>query len=222
MKKKVLSILAVLSLATSIGFASPLNDFSQGKVALDVAARPSADIEVSSTDLNGTIDGKNSYDFGLTVGLGNNFAFQYRNFNPKSKDYSIDSETYNGQLKTQEFNVLYQIDKNYTVFAGVNQVKSKYNLGEVGRVTGDTNNNWQVGLTGQAPLGDKFTGYATVAAGKDNNAWKLGLSYAIDKSLDFDLFYAQNKYDNVKLTKEAPDSADYTIKGFGYGLTYKF
>ncbi|HEY3424741.1 MAG TPA: hypothetical protein VGL27_08105, partial [Negativicutes bacterium] len=218
----VLATLAALSLVTSVGFASPLNDFSQGKVAVDISARPSNDFKISDSTGSATYDGKTSWEYGLTVGLGNNLAFQYKNYNPKSKDYYGIS----GKLDTQEFNVLYKLDENFTVFTGVNQAKSKYGGSGLGEYTGDTKTNWQFGVTGQTAFGDKTTGYATIAAGQDSSAYKIGVAYAIDKNLDFDLFYGQNKYDKVKynniIASGYGSSADYTVKGVGYGLTYKF
>ncbi len=221
MKKKVLATLAALSVATSVGFASPLNDFSQGKVAVDISVRPSNDLKVS--DL-GTFDGKTAWDYGLTVGLGNNLAFQYKNYNPKSKDYDLFGvTTANGRLDTQEFNLLYKLDKNFTVFTGMNQAKSIYHINGAGDFTGNTKNNWQIGVTGQTSLGDKVTGYATIAAGQDTSSYKIGASYAIDKNVDFDIFYGENKYNKVKYDSTlASATADYTVKGLGYGVTYKF
>lgn len=227
MKKKVLATLAALSVVTSVGLASPLNDFSQGKVAVDISARPSNDLKVSDSWGSGTYDGKTSWDYGLTVGLGNNFAFQYKNYNPKSKDYSLSGVTANGKLDTQEFNILYKLDNNFTVFTGMNQAKSIYSISGAGDYTGDTKNNWQIGVTGQTSLGDKVTGYATIAAGQDTSAYKIGASYAIDKNVDFDIFYGENKYKKVKYNNTlgafyGASDADYTIKGIGYGVTYKF
>jgi hypothetical protein len=226
MKKKVLSTLAALSLVTSVGFASPLNDFSQGKVAVDISARPSNDFKISDSTGSETYDGKTSWEYGLTVGLGNNLAFQYKNYNPKSKDYNVSGFIGNGKLDTQEFNILYKLDKNFTVFTGMNQAKSKYSVSGLGEYTGDTKTNWQVGVTGQTAFGDKTTGYATIAAGQDSSTYKIGVSYAIDKNLDFDLFYGQNKYNKVKYNSTIASvygsNADYTVKGIGYGVTYKF
>lgn len=229
MKKKVLATLAALSVVTSVGFASPLNDFSQGKVAVDISARPSNDLKVSDIYGEDTFDGKTSWDYGLTVGLGNNFAFQYKNYNPKSKDYDLYGiTTANGRLDTQEFNILYKLDKNFTVFTGMNQAKSIYGIHGIGDFTGDTKTNWQIGVTGQTALGDKVTGYATISAGGDTNAYKIGASYAIDKNIDFDVFYGENKYKKVKFNPTfadalgLPNDADYTVKGLGYGVTYKF
>lgn len=229
MKKKIIGILAVSSLVTSLGFAAPLNDYSQGKVAVDVSARPSGDFKVSGSALDGTYDGRTNWEYGLTVGLGNNFAFEYKNFNPKSKDYHYDlsgfPSTMNGKLDTQEFNILYKVDNNFTVFTGVNTVKSKYSLFGVD-FDGNNKTNWQLGVTGQTPIGKNLTGYATVAAGQDSSSWRIGAAYAIDKNLDFNVFYAQNKYDDVKydstLASAVGRDADYKIKGMGYGLTYKF
>lgn len=222
MKGKILGMVLGLSMIASVGFASPLNDFSQGNVSLELSARPSNDLKVSDNQGSTTYDAKTFYDYGITAGLGNNFALQYKYSNPKSKDYFGIS----GQLTVQEFNVLYKVDNHNTVFTGVNTVKDKYSgLGYSSE--GDTKTNWQLGVTSQTNLNDNIIGYATLAAGNDTTAWKVGASYVINKNLDFDLFYGWNKYKNVKYGSAlaniaGTDKADYTAKGMGYGLTYKF
>lgn len=225
MKKKILGIVVASSMLASVGFAAPLNDFSQGKVAVDISARTNGDFKVSDSNGSETYDAKTNWQYGVTVGLGNNFAFEYQNFNPKSKDYNAFGATINGKLNTQEFNILYKVDKNLTAFTGINTVKSTYEVSGA-ELSGKNKTNWQVGVTGQIDLADKITGYATIAAGHDSNYWKIGASYALDKNLDFNLFYAENKYNDVKyngiIASTWGNTADYTIKGIGYGLTYKF
>jgi hypothetical protein len=208
--KKIVSGVAALLMLSSVGFASPLNDFSQGKVAVDVSVRPSSDFKASDDDT--TRDAKSYMEYGLTFGLGNNLAFQYKGANPQTKDYSYG----NDKLKTQEFNVLYKTSDNFTIFTGINQ--AKHELNDTGY--GDTKSNWQIGVTGQTSLGENLTGYATIAAGQDTSTWKIGLGYALSKNLDLDVFYGENKYDKVKYPWG--DTVDCTVKGMGYGLTYKF
>lgn len=235
MKKKVLATFAALSLVSSVGFASPLNDFSQGKVAVDVSVRPSSDFKVSDNGGTTTYDAKSYMDYDLTVGLGNNLAFQYKGATPQSKDYStnvagVGTFSLNGKLTTQEFNLLYKTNDNFTVFTGINQAKAKWSLNTPfgsGDSEGDTKSNWQVGVTGQTQLGENLIGYATIAAGQDVNYWTLGLGYAVSKNLDINVFYGENKYNKVKYGSQAQSiygasTADYTVKGIGYGITYKF
>lgn len=212
MMKKVVSGVAALLMLSSVGFASPLNDFSQGKVAVDVSVRPSSDFKTS--DDNDNKDAKSYTEYGLTFGLGNNLAFQYKGANPQNKDDHFGDHI---KLATQEFNVLYKTSDNFTIFTGINQAKAKFSwVGD-----GDTKSNWQLGVIGQTPLGENLTGYATIAAGQDTSAWKIGLGYALSKNLDLDVFYGENKYNKVK--DHNPNyTTDYTIKGMGYGLTYKF
>lgn len=226
MKKKIVGIVAGLSLVTSLACAAPLNDFSQGKVAVDISARPSGDFKVNYITGSKTYDANTNWEYGLTVGLGNKFAVEYKNFNPKTKDNAI-LGAFTEKLDTQEFNILYKANDNFTIFTGFNKVKSSLDIAGHD-FDGDSKTNWQIGVTGQTKLSDKITGYATVAAGKDSSVWKIGAAYAIDKNLDFNLFYAENKYDKVKYNDSlvaariSDADADYTIKGVGYGLTYKF
>lgn len=225
---------------SSVCMAGPLTDYSAGKVAIDVSSRQNTDLKVSDSTLgSGTFDGKNKMEYGVTIGLGNNFAMQYRKFNAQSKEYPIVVDNINGNLSgkldTQEFNVLYKVDKNISAFVGVNKIQPKYTAASNGlSISSDceSKTNWQVGFMGQTELGDKLSAYASVAVGKDSNSWRIGTAYEINNNLDFDVFYAQNKYTNVAYSSDmkllaqnnglTTDKADYTIKGLGFGLTYKF
>jgi len=231
MKKTVLG-LASCMLLSAVGHAAPLSDYSEGKVAVDLAIKPSNHVYATSALGSDGFNGSSAFNYGLTVGVGNNFALQYNNNNAKSKDYisSTFGPSANGKIDAQEINVLYNAGKNVNIFAGITQVKSIYTVNGssiyAGTYSGENSNNWQIGVSGQTLLGDNITGYATVAAGKDTNSYKVGVSYAFNNNVDFNLFYSQNKYNNVKFNSSMTtlgigSTGDYTIKGIGYGLTYK-
>lgn len=236
MRLLVGTLLCTLVLGSSVALATPLTDFSPGKTAIDISFNPSSDTTQSNGDVK--FDADKFANYGVTVGLGNNFAFQYNNANFKTKNWQdSDFERYvNGRykIKSQEFNLLYKVNKNLTAFSGINQAKQtivyydhRNILESSGSYSGDTKRNWQVGLTGQAEIGKNLSAYATAATSKDFHYWKLGLGYALNKDLDLNVFYAKSKYKNLKFNSAfdriLPNiTSDVEVKGFGYGLTYRF
>lgn len=212
--KRLMVILAVALcslLAAGVTMASPLTDYSAGKVALDVNWTPSLDMEgkVGGYTLSG--DGKNgNFDFGVTAGLGNKWALQYRYANPVSKDYY----GFHAGVRNQEVNVLYQFDKNLSAFVGWHQAKLTSSVGD-----GDNKNTWQIGLVGTTEIAKKTTLYGIVGAGSSLFSAEAGVAYALNKDLDVNLFYRYKRMDDLKAGSLAVDTE---IKGFGLGLTYRF
>ena len=220
--KRLMVILAVLLcslLAAGVTTASPLTDYSAGKIALDVNWTPSADLEFAGAKL----DGKNSnFDFGITAGLGNKWAIQYRYANPVTKDYAYhfhySGDCYYGTghagIRSQEVNVLYQFDKNLSGFVGWHQAKITSSV-----IDGDTKNTWQVGLIGTTEIAKKTTLYGIVGAGSSLLSAEAGVAYAFTKDLDLNLFYRYKRMDDLKIVGHGVDT---TVKGFGLGVTYRF
>lgn len=212
--KKLAVILAVLLctfMTAGVTTASPLTDYSAGKVALDINWTPSLDMEANSL----TGDGKSgNFDYGLTAGLGNNWAIQYRYFNPVSKDYG----GIHAGVRSQEVNILYKLDKNLSAFAGWHQARLTTNAPGFSLPSKST---WQVGLIGTTELGKKTTLYGIVGAGSSLLNAEAGFAYALAKDLDVNLFYRYKRIDDLKVDGYSGD-IDATVKGFGLGLTYRF
>lgn len=204
MKKIILTVLCLFVLS-SIGFASPLMDYSKGKAAIDLTYRPSLDVK----DEAGTFDGK-AYDWGFTYGIGNKMALQYKQFNPETDSY----DGIKHKIKSEEFNVLYKLDKNVSAFTGI--VRYQHYFTNINSITSgqDYKNKWQVGLVGSTNVWKKTDAYGVAALGNDYRNWEIGLSYAIAKDIDFNLSYRDAKFKD--------NSADITTKGYGFGVTYKF
>ncbi|MDR7866443.1 MAG: hypothetical protein RIN56_06445 [Sporomusaceae bacterium] len=211
MKKLAIILAVLLCTFTTAGvtMASPLTDYSAGKVALDVNWTPSLDLEANGE----TLDGKSgNFDYGLTAGLGGKWAIQYRYFNPVSKDYS----GFHGGVRSQEVNVLYKLDKNLSAFAGWHQARLTTNAPGYSLPGKST---WQVGLIGTTALGKKTTLYGIVGAGGSLLNAEAGFAYALAKDLDVNLFYRYKRIDDLKVNDIDLDT---TTKGFGLGLTYRF
>jgi opacity protein-like surface antigen len=225
-KTAILAIAASTMLTTSIGLAAPLTDYSSGKTSIDLIWRNS-DADFRTPDGTDSLDKKSNLDFGITTGLGNNFAIQYNDYNAKSKDTTLPDGfggTYqeHGSLKAQELNVLYKIDKNFSAYTGVVRVKGNVNSDGNG-FSSDTKNKVQLGLIGSTKIADKTTAYAVVGVASDYTNWKIGVSQEIAPNLEFTVDY--RRLQAKKLTFDVagtPLNADVTVKGLGFGVGYKF
>lgn len=166
MKKLILTATLVF-MVSGVSFASPLMDYSKGSVGFDYTYRPNLSMsgtgEVSGTithtpemgltstaynstpfSLSGSkdFDGSANLDAGVTIGLGNNWAVQYRQYNPKGTIlsgswspksnpdgeptlFATESSTryinYNieGKIRSDEFNVLYKVSPKASAFMGI-------------------------------------------------------------------------------------------------------
>ena len=227
MKKIMLAAFCVSMLLTGVALASPLTDYSAGKVSIDV------NYSKQGIDFNqeGWVQGftkKGKWDFGGTFGLGNKFAVQYVQVdtgpNPTTtydKDGNLrDGYTDSYKLHTQQFNVLYQLDKSFSVYTGIfrtNGTWTNYDL--MKNYHSNTENIWQFGVLGYTKLADKLTGSASVGIGKNLNTYHIGLGYAFTPNLEFNIMY---DYKKVKGLYDEVGRYDITAKGMKYGITYKF
>jgi opacity protein-like surface antigen len=264
-KKLILAMVFVFALS-SVALATPLTDYSQGKAALDITYRVSPDFDTTTriTGIDGslskTFDGDNHLEWGLTYGVGNNWALQYRQANPKAtanygwsndREASVAAlETSGGYLqsinlgiepkaKVDEYNVLYKLDKNFFLFTGLVRATPSVKLSVGGEYYGDTfggniaiqghdKNIWQFGLQAVAPIADKFNAYGIVSFGSDYRNWEAGLGYEVAKNLELNVNYRDMKIDNmtmggISINDQSYDvKSDAQIKGWGFGVTYKF
>jgi len=151
--KKVLITIVCLFMLSSIGMASPLLDYSKGDVSFDYTYRPNLDMSGTTNfgyrldTLSGTyplhesFDGSANLDVGLTIGMGNNWAVQYRQYNPQGSfglySGSVDigngtlsgSINATGKIRQDEFKVLYKLSPNTAAFVGVVRANAGIKLG---------------------------------------------------------------------------------------------
>jgi predicted porin len=215
-KKRIFIIVTLLlniMLIASVSLASPLTDYSPGKTAIDLNWFPNGTLDGSW----GSVDGKRgNIDWGVTTGLGNKFALQYRQFNPESKDIGVPS--YRFGMRTQEVNVLYQLNKNVSAFVGWHQAK----LHSSG-ITASDRNTFQAGLVGNTKIAPKTTLYGVVGVGSNLVNTETGVAYEVGKDLDLNVFYRYKKIDKLEYNISGETyKDDLKFKGVGVGLTYKF
>jgi hypothetical protein len=217
MKKQVLAALAAAAMLTAgVASASPLTDYSLGKASVDLTYRHA---KQTMTDGGKTdFDSKYNPEVGVTVGLGNNFAFQYNGSYYESKDTSFGPLSAKTKIQSNEYNVLYKLDKNISAYAGVDRVQGKLGINGLW-ADSESDNRWQVGLVGSTELAKNLTAYAKVGAGDDLTRWGIGVGYQFAPGLEFNVDYMETKVDNFAYKGY---KADGKAKGLGLGVTYKF
>ncbi|MDR3589399.1 MAG: outer membrane beta-barrel protein [Negativicutes bacterium] len=202
--KKILCLAFILVFGLSAAcFASPLTNYAPGQTAVDVTFGSPGLTPSDSSKL----DGDFSTGFGITTGLGSNFALQYKYNNFKTDEPSIG----NPALKAQEFNLLYKLTGGVSAFVG----SSYANYNDNGNVNG-----MQFGLTGTTKIADKTNLYATLASGSKVYSGEIGVGYEIAKNTELTVGYRSAKYKGLTLDSGA--TGDVTVKGVTYGLGFKF
>ncbi|MDR3561110.1 MAG: outer membrane beta-barrel protein [Negativicutes bacterium] len=223
--KKIAMIVTCLLLLCNMALASPLMDFSQGKGSIDLTWR-NADTNLSGPGYSQDFAKNYNLEGGLTYGLGNKFAFQFRTFEAKSGDTITTTPLFapdraNFKLTTNEYNVLYKLDKNLAAYAGLVTAKGTFaDLTFPGNSGGtNTRNFWQVGLVGSTEIAKRTTLWANVAAGTDLTNWGVGVSYAFTPSWELNVDYRDFQAKNLTIPGGKVDGK---AKGVGIGVTYKF
>lgn len=212
--KRVALVVLVLFTLTGVAAAAPLTDYSAGKVSLDVSLRPGSSFSLGAltADSDGTPN-----EWGITVGLGSKLAVQYRQFNLETKWGNLynGSRLYPASQHFKETNLLYQLNKNVSVYAGA--LQHSYHA-YTSNWDAPAETSLQLGLVGVTKLGKNFSAYGNVALGTDKAfKYEVGLSYAVTSALDLNVFYIDQRIRIIDIV-----SRNNRVKGLGYGLTFRF
>jgi opacity protein-like surface antigen len=220
--KKILVILAAMMTITSVSFASPLTNYAKGKVSIDL--NPNINSDSTKEQISG----------GITYGVGEKFAIQYKYADNKTKNYFYIEETTplsyesgHAQLIAYEINVLYQIDPNISAYGGWARETAKINLffnagpssSNIIYSESRSKNSFQLGLIGQTEFTEDLTGWASVGAGSNIIGYEIGLGYDITKNIECNVIYRYNKYKGFNFSN---GDIDVKIQGVGAGVTLKF
>jgi hypothetical protein len=192
MKKIIILAAALLFLAAAPVCASPLEDLSPGRFALDV-----------NWKINSFSGGDNAIDFGIAAGLGKNWALACRQLNfdtaGTSRDYRIEN---------REINLVRKIGDGLQFYAGYSHTGGGDGI--------RARNALQVGVIAARKLGDRFTLYTILGGGKDIANVEFGLSYKIRPSLELTTTYRHFTVDKI-----GEGASRHNYRGFGLGLTWK-
>lgn len=232
MKKLSLMVLGFLFI-TSMAFASPMTDYSKGNTTLDFTINPKADIDAkgeydhhkySASNLDGS---KYSMSIGITRALSDKLAIQYKQQRPESKDYWIDIEdvslSVKAKIESDEFNILYKLNPNVSLFAGIDKNQLKGTLVGID-VSGIENNATHIGIIGTHKFNDKSTLYGIASTSTYKNNFEIGVGYALSKDVEFNLTYDYTKYKKLELPailNNSQPKLNLELCSIGYGLTFK-
>lgn len=234
-KKILISFIVSATLFSSAVSAAPLTDYSAGRTSIDLTWRTSKNtIEANGHSVS--LDNKYNLDWGITTGLGHDFALQIAGYDAKSKDTLINmTVTAASHIKTTEYNVLYKLNKNIAAYTGVVNLKgtmdNHMNIGgySMSQSASGSENKVQFGLIGSTKIAAKTSVYGQVGVASDLTNWKVGVAQEIAPNVDFNIDY---RYLSAKkLTLNATDpitgnpitaNTDCTTKGIGFGISYKF
>lgn len=202
--KKILCLAFILLIAMSaICAASPMPEYSIGKVTLD--------LNTGAPDLSsgGTkVDGKNGLGYGVTAGIGFGFAGQY-NYNDFKAKSAINGST---EIKAQQLVLvdnLVDLIANVSIFGGVSKT---------GAVGSSEKDGAIVGIAASVPLISGIKAYGTMSVGNRVSGYELGLGYNISENAALNLGYRDTKYKDITFGDGTKD--DVTAKGLVGGVSF--
>jgi hypothetical protein len=192
----------ILFLVIGVCQASPLQDFSQGKTALDINWRPNVELRHSPVDSLPT-----GIEFSLTHGLGDKTAVEYRQ--TRYDSFYLAKNT----ARNEELNLLYKYNNNIQFYSGYSTTSFKVENTNI-----DLKKNvLQLGLIGMKPLSAKTTLYAIVGGGNNVINIEAGWSYLLRPGLELNASYRHLSVESI-----GPARAKAHFRGVGLGLTCKF
>ncbi len=214
--KKIYLLTTCIALITATAFAAPQTDIKKGETAIDIGV-----ISPKEALSGWDFPGKSNPDIGITSGLSDRYALQYKYHGLTSKEHITSNPLTNEhlELNTQELNILYKLSKNTDVFIGVNRLQGD-DIEPIRTLSYETKNTFQYGITSKIPLGNNIDAWGTVATGSDLLSCELGVSKSLSKNTDLNLYYRYMENKNINLKHFIP--FDFESNGFGLGITMKF
>lgn len=190
-------VLMVLNLFLNSCQASPLDNFSQGKTAVDINCKLY------------NFEGTGGHEFSWSTGLGNNWAVNYRQTGYDAAPGAIDM-----RVKNQEFNILHKCQDNIQVYAGYSATQGLCQGGHSGRTA---KNVMQLGAIVEKKISNRTVLYAIVGGGQNVTNVEIGVSYLLRPGWELNATYR-----HFTVEKVGVDKCKENYRGFGLGITYKF
>ena len=191
MKNLILLMALVLLLTAAPVFASPLEDFSSGRLAVDLNWKPHS------------FAGGDALEIGATAGLGGNWAISCRQLGFDTPGHLNDY-----RVRHREINLIRKIGDRLQIYAG---------HAHTGRHTGiEAKDVVQLGVIVAKKMGDRFTLYTNLGGGKNVANIEIGLSYRLNPHLEL-----TSTYRHLTVEKIGEGAPRHNYRGFGLGLTWK-
>lgn len=201
--KKITLLASTVLMATAIcgsAYAAPLQDYSTGKIAVDLGVNMPSSIDYADHDC----DDSNSVYAGATLGLGNNMALNY-------KWNSYDAEHFD--TDTHQLNLMYKFAPGLSAYIG-------YLHSDTSSYIGASQDSAQVGLSASYDIPALFTVWGNIGVGTNNSGYELGISKAITDNVELNASYYNQKIDGA--LKFDDHEGDMKAKGVNLGVTLKF
>jgi len=210
MKRIALILACLIGIFSSPALASPLRDYSLGSFAVDLSL---SQIKVA----NPTEDWDSNYKggFGVSAGLGGNWALQIRN-NNWSASRSLGPTTMEIKACVNDLNLLYKMNSTLRVFVGGNKLNVTLRELHYDRTTP------QIGLIAAVKLSPKLTAWGLLSTGADIFSAEAGLGYQLSRDLEVNLFYTYRNYTGLEFTNSHTLRYNARVEGVGVGLTAAF
>ncbi len=191
MKKLVIIMAAVLLLTVAPVCASPLEDLSSGRWAIDLNWKPYS------------FSGGHASEFGVTAGLGGDWALAFRQINFDTGGHTRDYGVHN-----REINLIRKLGDGLQLYAGHSRTGGGAGI--------SAKNVVQVGVIAARKLGDRFTLYTILGGGKNVANVEFGLSYRLKPHLELNSTYRHLTVEHI-----GDRASRHNYRGFGLGLTWK-
>lgn len=200
--KKTFTLTLATVLATAIcctAMASPLRNFSRGKIAIDAGGNLPTSMEFTEHKTFGKPD---SCYGGLTLGLGSRSAI--------NAGYDLYKVKHDNKVRTQQLNLMYQLLPQLTAYAGYVDTNTQLNGVK------DSTHSGQIGLQGSFKIPLVCTIWGRAAVGNKLTTTEVGVSRSLLNNIDLNLSYYDNRF------KKLPQGGELKAKGVKAGLTVKF
>ena len=185
-------------LSTS-AFAAPLKNYDAGKFAIDAGITLPSSLEGGNYKMSKS----NSAYYGATVGIGKRMAVNYQHDQYKGSD---------GDLKTQQFNLMYQLLPNVSAYAGWLGADA-----DVDTMNGKKKNSAHAGLQAHFDIPLLFTVWGNIGAGTKSNYYEIGITKPLFNNIELNMSYYDGKFKDILADDEAMRA-----KGVQMGVTVKF
>ena len=192
MKKFILTATLAAFAITSAAWAAPIKNEQPGDLK--------ANINYGFDQKEGHGDADSRFTGGdVTYVLNDRWNIQYINNYTKGDDSDKINENYLvGNYRLTEY---------LSAYAGASYVKTDtYNTKK--------SYGYQVGVRGQAPISERWQGFASIGVGDDVNTYEIGVGYDITPEWDAHLKYRRSSVD--------VDNYDDDVRGWQVGMGYKF
>jgi hypothetical protein len=197
MRKILVAVLFLLALSHP-AFASPLDDFSPGKVAVD--------LNRSVTHLrNG---GADALDFSVANSLGGKWAIKYRQVNYAASYYN---ENYT--VKSGEVAIIYKVNKTIQLYSGYSRTRG---YDQTAGAEIPDKNAVIIGTIVTRQMADRTKVYTIIGGGRNETNIEFGLSYEVKPGVEI-----TSSYRHLTVEKVGPGIKE-NFRGFSLGVTFKF